>query len=167
MARLGLNPNPQIAGGASSTLNDYRNFLTMILNQGEFKGRRVLSEEAIRQMEHDQTRGAESKVATLVRLQAGTKYGLGEWLDRRDEQGQGLEISSPGAFGFRPWIDREHKLLGVFVVEIRDPRVKRKLASLGNLQKAVSLLISEKDAPPHGQGLTTPRPARFPDEPNP
>lgn len=142
--RLGLSRNPQIAGGASSTLHDYRNFLTMILNRGEFQGRRVLSEESIRQMEHDQTRGAESKAATLVRLQAGTKYGLGEWLDRQDDQGQGIEISSPGAFGFRPWIDRERNLLGVFVVEIRDQRVKRKLVSVGNPQEAVRRIVSEQ-----------------------
>lgn len=141
--RFGLSRNPRIAGGASSTLHDYRNFLTMILGRGEFQGRRVLSVEAIRQMEQDQTRGAESKAATLVRLQAGTKYGLGEWLDRQDERGQGIEISSPGAFGFRPWIDREHDLLGIFVVEIRDQRAKRKLASAGNPQVAVGRVINE------------------------
>jgi hypothetical protein len=97
-------------------------------------GKRVLSKDAIREMEKDQTGGAEQKSATLARLTAGSKYGLGEWLDRTNENGQGVEISSPGAFGFRPWIDRENDLLGVFVVEIRDRRTKRALARMGNIQ---------------------------------
>ena len=37
--RLGLSKNPRIAGGASSTMKDYGNFLTMILAEGEFNGR--------------------------------------------------------------------------------------------------------------------------------
>ncbi|QDV35661.1 serine hydrolase domain-containing protein [Tautonia plasticadhaerens] len=143
--RRGLSRNPQIAGGASSTLADYRNFLTMILDRGEFRGRRVLSEEAIRQMEVDQTRGAESKAATPVRLRAGTKYGLGQWLDRMDEQGQGVEVSSPGAFGFRPWIDREHGLLGVLVVEDRGRRARRAEGGVGNVQEAVRRIVEEAD----------------------
>ena len=142
--RFGLNPNPRIAGGASSTMNDYRNFLTMILNEGAFKGKQVLSKEAVREMEKDQTRGAEQKSATLMRLTAGSKYGLGEWLDRKDENGQGIEISSPGAFGFRPWIDRESKLLGVFVVEIRDLRTKRALSEMANIQERVRRVVSGK-----------------------
>jgi len=141
--RLDANRNPQIAGGASSTLGDYRNFLTMILNRGEFKGRRVLSEAAIRQMERDQTRGAGSKATSPVRLRAGTKYGLGEWLDRMDDAGQGIEISSPGAFGFRPWIDREHGLLGVLVVEVRDRRARAGLGGVGNVQEAVRRIVVE------------------------
>ena len=142
--RFGLNRNPRIAGGASSTMNDYRNFLTMLLAEGEFNGKRVLSKEAIREMEKDQTGGAEKKSATLARLTAGSRYGLGEWLDRKEENGQGIEISSPGAFGFRPWIDRENNLFGVFVVEIRDRRTKRALASMGNIQDHVRQVITGK-----------------------
>lgn len=143
--RFGLNRNPRIAGGASSTLNDYRNFLTMILNEGDFKGRRVLSKAAVREMEKDQTRGAEPKSATLFRLTAGSRYGLGQWLDRKDENDQGIEISSPGAFGFRPWIDRERNLLGVLVVEIRDRRTKRGLSEMGNLQDRVRTIVVQHD----------------------
>lgn len=126
-------------------MNDYRNFLTMILAEGEFRGKRVLSKEAIREMEKDQSRGAERRSATLARLSAGSKYGLGQWLDRKDENGQGIEISSPGAFGFRPWIDGKNKVLGVFVVEIRDRCTKRGLADLGNLQDRVRKIVVQHD----------------------
>jgi CubicO group peptidase (beta-lactamase class C family) len=145
--RLGLNKNPGIAGGASSTLDDYRNFLTMILDRGVFEGRRVLSEESIHAMEQDQTRGAASKVATPVRLREGTKYGLGEWLDRMDETGRGVEISSPGAFGFRPWVDRDRRVLGLLVVEIRDLRFKRSLNGLGQVQTQVGAILDRAARP--------------------
>ena len=85
----------------------------------------------------DQTANAEHKSATLVRLTAVSKYGLGERLDRTDEKGQGIEISSPGAFGFRPWIDRKNNVIGIFVVEIRDRPATRALAPLGNIQDRV------------------------------
>ncbi len=94
-------------------------------------------------MERDQSRGAGSKAASPVRLRAGTKYGLGEWLDRMDDAGQGIEISSPGAFGFCPWIDREHDLLGVLVVEVRDRRARAGLGGVGNVQEAVRRIVVE------------------------
>jgi len=41
---------PMIAGGAVSTLADYRRFLTMVADGGVFEGRRVLSEKAVAEM---------------------------------------------------------------------------------------------------------------------
>jgi CubicO group peptidase (beta-lactamase class C family) len=121
---LGQTANPRIAGGAGSTMNDYGNFLTMILNQGEFQGKQILSKDAIREMEHNQIGTAEFKQiadgnkfdsATLLRLQRSKRYGLGIWIDRKDESGQGIELSSLGVFGFRPWIDRQHGVIGVLL----------------------------------------------------
>ena len=31
-----------------------------------------------------------------------------------------FEVSSPGAFGFHPWIDRQRDLYGVYVIEAPD-----------------------------------------------
>jgi CubicO group peptidase (beta-lactamase class C family) len=39
--------NPHLAGGATSTARDYASFLTMLLNKGSFRGRRILSEAAV------------------------------------------------------------------------------------------------------------------------
>jgi CubicO group peptidase (beta-lactamase class C family) len=51
------NRNPLLAGGARSSLRDYGRFLEMIAGKGVYKGRRVLSEQAIREMQKDQTGG--------------------------------------------------------------------------------------------------------------
>src|SRR6266851_9547598 len=50
--------SPMLGGGARSTLRDYANFLSMIFNDGSFQGLRVLSKQAIREMEADQVHGA-------------------------------------------------------------------------------------------------------------
>jgi CubicO group peptidase (beta-lactamase class C family) len=84
----------------------------MLLDSGSFDGRRVLSPAAVAAMEHDWTRGAAVEPPAL----RSVGYGIGMWIDRTDSTGRALELSSQGAFGFTPWIDRERALLGVFAV---------------------------------------------------
>jgi hypothetical protein len=45
-----------------------------------------------------------------------TRYGLGEWRERVDATGRAVEVSSQGAFGFSPWIDKERMLVGVLML---------------------------------------------------
>ncbi|MFW0717434.1 serine hydrolase domain-containing protein [Pedobacter sp. N23S346] len=90
------------AGGAVSTVNDYMNFLNMILNKGEFHGKRVLSENSIAQMQVNRIT-ADVKIAYTPAEAAGMGYGYGEWIT-----GSGV-LSSPGLFGAFPWIDKEKK----------------------------------------------------------
>lgn len=116
-ARTERNRNPMLAGGAFSTLRDYGHFLEMILNKGVYRGRRVLSEKAVREMQRDQTGKLPLVVASNDRLGRKSHYGLGEWLDEQDAKGRPLQVSSPGAFGFRPWINHPRRLFGVWMVQ--------------------------------------------------
>ena len=112
----GLTINPQIAGGARSTPNDYIKYLNMIMNEGlAGNGTRVLSQAAITAMEQGQT--ANCTIAytpyPLTLLQTNNFYGIGNW---RDVTGSGdtlIEDSSPGAFGSHPWVDRSRKVTGI------------------------------------------------------
>lgn len=108
--------NPRIGGGAYSSLSDYRNLLLMHLQGGTFQGRRVLSEAAVAEMQRNQIVDI-----PVVRspLKAAAGYGLGVWIDLMDAQGNAVQLSSQGAFGFSPWIDVERNLLGVFLVRDR------------------------------------------------
>lgn len=109
---------PQIAGGAQSCLADYLNFLNMLQNKGVYKGKRILSEKAIEELLSDQTNGAKvgyspfSQYMDLFGNDMQMKYGLGNW---REQNLKGvLEFSSsPGAFGFTPWIDFKNHQYGV------------------------------------------------------
>lgn len=111
--------HPRVEAGVQSTLDDYLRFLEMLLARGKFRGRRVLSERAVNEIERDQTRGAKIAFSPWLQVKgveprsAQFRYGIGAWIERQAADGRGLEISSPGAWGFCPWIDRERGLAGV------------------------------------------------------
>jgi len=109
--------NPMLAGAARSSLRDYGHFLDMIANKGVYKGRRVLSEQAVREMQKDQTGSLPLKRASNDRMGRVSHYGLGEWLDVQDKDGRTVQVSSPGAYGFRPWLNLDRNLYGVFMMQ--------------------------------------------------
>jgi CubicO group peptidase (beta-lactamase class C family) len=111
-----------IVGGDNfpcSNAADYINFLRMILNDGIFDGRRVLSQAAVREMQADQLRGAVVEQPAYPEKALGERhhavYGLGEWRLVLDAKGEAVVLSSPSFAGFFPWIDKRHGIAGVFV----------------------------------------------------
>ncbi len=115
-AKVAANRNPMLAGGASSSLPDYSHFMEMIARRGMFRGRRVISEASVREMQRDQSGAALMKGASNDRMGRASHYGLGEWLDVQDKDGRPIQVSSPGAFGFRPWLHLDRELFGVFMM---------------------------------------------------
>lgn len=90
------------AGGAISTANDYLKFLVMIMNGGTAGGKRILSEESIKQMQLNRIR-PDVKIAYSPPEAAALGYGFGEWV-----MGEGY-VSSPGLFGSYPVVNTEKK----------------------------------------------------------
>ncbi len=109
---FGKTKNPRIGGGGSCALQDYGNLLQMYLAGGVFKGRRVLAETLVAEMEKDQSQGAPF---TPSRVSGGKQYGYGLtwWIDLLDAKGKGKEkgepvqFSCPGAWGAIPWLNRK------------------------------------------------------------
>ncbi len=143
--------NPILQGGLITTAADYGRFLTMLADNGVYGGSRILSERAVNEMETLQTADAELAYGSIPRakgwewqikgpdrrqrLPAG--YALGSWCELADQAGRCLMVSSPGALGAWPWIDRESGIYGIFVMRHRFPRVAESLlaareAILGN-----------------------------------
>jgi CubicO group peptidase (beta-lactamase class C family) len=115
--------SPMLGGGARSTLRDYGNFLSMIDQNGIFEGRRIISEQAIREMQADQVRGAVMQPGKeFVEQVRGFKhnaiYGLGEWREILDDHGDAIQISSPSWAGAYPWIDKTRHLYGFFLTHV-------------------------------------------------
>lgn len=113
---------PMLGGGARSTLRDYANFLSMISNNGAFKGRRILSAEAIVQMQADQVGAATFKKPEFIEIIRGNThngiYGLGEWREELDENGKAVLISSPSWAGAYPWVDKTCGIYGFFLTHV-------------------------------------------------
>lgn len=94
-----INPS----GGAISSAGDYMNFLVMLLNKGQFNGKKILSEKSVEEMHTLRTNASIIKYSPKVA--EGFNYGLGEWIQDTDENGKATVVSCPGLFGTWPLID--------------------------------------------------------------
>jgi CubicO group peptidase (beta-lactamase class C family) len=120
------------AGGAVSTPNDYLRFLTMILNKGLFNGKRILSAEAVAQMQISRI-SPDVKIAYSP-VEAGSfGYGYGEWVMGYNS------VSSPGLFGSFPWVDNgKHYAAFLMTFYIRNTgRNKRYMELMALVDQAI------------------------------
>ena len=106
-----VNPS----GGAVSTPMDYMNFMSMLLNSGEFKGKQVLSRESISQMQRSRTDNV--KILYRPAEAKSLDYGWGEWIFERNSAGESTVLSSPGLFGTYPWIDTQRNYAAIIFVK--------------------------------------------------
>ncbi|RIE07670.1 hypothetical protein SMC6_01660 [Candidatus Cryosericum odellii] len=121
---MGFNRNPDVAGGARSTAEDYSRFLTMLLQGGVWSGKHILSEQAVAQIEQDQAPASTiaetpyTTVSSLLPSTSGARPGLGMWREDADPGTETLLIAScPGTYGFTPWIDYKLNLAGVLSMQ--------------------------------------------------
>lgn len=120
--------NPLLQGGVVTTADDYMRFLSMLAANGRFDGQQILSEQAVAEMETAQTLG--KPMAYVPRgVKTKMQYGLGNWCEHWNADGHCTLVSSPGAFGTYPWIDRSSGLYGIFFVKDRLPRIGEHLVT--------------------------------------
>jgi CubicO group peptidase (beta-lactamase class C family) len=103
-AALGAN-NPLAAGGLRISARDYARLLAVVFHKGRTLGVAVgttaLFDAQAREPYPTVTVGASPGAAF------GFRYGLSAWLQCSTPATGCAVISSPGAFGFTPWIDRQ------------------------------------------------------------
>ena len=115
---------PMLGGGAKSTLHDYAHFLAMISNNGKYQNIQVLSQQSITEMHADQVGNVKNPVlepdyVNRVRTEQHTSvYGLGEWREELDNDGNVVLISSPSWAGAYPWIDKTTHTYGFFLTHV-------------------------------------------------
>lgn len=112
---LGPTTNPRVSGSAQSNLRDYARILRTLLRGGELDGVRILSEQSVADIFADQTVGL--PVRFTPPGSEGWGYGFGGWVSRTDADGNTTEFTSPGAFGYTPWIDLERDVFGIIMVQ--------------------------------------------------
>jgi hypothetical protein len=97
----GSAPNP--ADGANSTATDYMNFLQMLLNNGRFNGRQVLSESSVKELKKIHTSAAGAKYGP--KGAEGFGYALGSWVAEEGKNGEAGTLSGTGFSGTWPVVD--------------------------------------------------------------
>lgn len=109
------NRYPMANGGLFSTAGDYAAFCRMILNGGEFDGRRLLGAEAVRRMTGVQSGDLQTGFTP------GNAWGLG-WCVVREPQGVTAALSPGsfghgGAYGTQAWIDPPKRRVYLLMVQ--------------------------------------------------
>ena len=90
------------AGGARSSANDLIRFMTMLLNNGVYKGQRVLSEASVKELRTIQTNPGLIKYAADEAN--GFQYALGAWAPEENEK-QAMVLAAPSLGGTLPVVD--------------------------------------------------------------
>ena len=104
---FGKSPVVLPAGGATSSAADYMNFQIMILTKGVYKGKRILSENSIRQMQINRITN-DVKVAYSPAEAGDIGYGFGEWVPKNSTlSNPSTYVSSPGLFGSYPLVNNQ------------------------------------------------------------
>jgi CubicO group peptidase (beta-lactamase class C family) len=119
---FGKGPVALPAGGAWSTANDYINFLQMILQEGHFNGKKVLSKNAVIAMQQNRI-AADTKILSSPAEAGNWGYGFGEWVmdnppllpaaaGGMPASQRSDAVTSPGLFGSFPWVNNQKQYAG-------------------------------------------------------
>jgi hypothetical protein len=116
-ARLGNDilltyTQPQLAGGVESTAADYARFLRKLV-RNELRLRPLLATQSLCASD---AACARTGVTTPAPANEAWRYSLGHWVEDDSVVGDGA-VSSPGAFGFYPWINRARDTYGILARE--------------------------------------------------
>lgn len=110
---FGKQAVPLAAGSAWSTTKDYLNFLQMILNEGVFNGKQIISKNSIIEMQKNRI-AKDAKVVYSPAEAGNWGYGFGEWvMDDATGNTRSNSVTSPGLFGTFPWVDNEKKYCAI------------------------------------------------------
>ena len=101
--------NPNLEGGARTTVHDYEKVLLMQLNEGVCDGEQVFSAEGIARMQEDRI-GRVYGGSSFFEAYPG--YGLGWFVSRED-----AVVADPGAYGATPWLDLDRGYGAMILIE--------------------------------------------------
>ena len=106
---------PSGGGGLVSTAYDYLRFCQMLLNKGQYDGKRLLSRKTVQLMSSD-------NLGTIPGMGPGAGFGLGFAVSKAPGEagmmGSPGEYNWGGAAGTRFWIDPQEELIGIFMIQI-------------------------------------------------
>lgn len=137
---LGETENFRPSGGGEASMRDYGRILRTLLRGGEIGGTRLLSENAVQSMFVERTAGLPIASAPQEAIDNGYGYAFGMWVEERAEDGTPTVLSSPGAFGFTPWLDLTDDYWGIVMVDLlRQPLIPEINSIRDAIDEAIAL----------------------------
>jgi CubicO group peptidase (beta-lactamase class C family) len=139
------NNNPRVPGGVRSTMQDYAIVLAMLQNDGLHQGQRFINQATLEYMATDQAAGL---AIGYTPYPQSFGYGLGQWREAVDFNGVAARVSSPGAFGVTPWVDKRNSMAGIFFVKNQWSVLREEIFDLQHLINIVFSDIRKIPSPP-------------------
>jgi len=112
--------NPLIAGGIRATMNEYAKILALDFNRGTYQGNTLINSALFTAQATEQYPNTVIGNSPFANSGLNFHYGLAAWLECPPPATNCAVLSSPGAFGFTPWFDRDsgyYAILGMEVTE--------------------------------------------------
>ena len=98
--------NPLVAGGLRLTTAEYMHLLRLAFHKGTTSGRSLISAARFDQQGVEPYPGVTIGKSPMAEAGLPFHYSLDAWLECATPAAGCSVISSPGAFGFTPWLDR-------------------------------------------------------------
>jgi D-alanyl-D-alanine-carboxypeptidase/D-alanyl-D-alanine-endopeptidase len=112
--------NPLIAGGLRATMNEYATMLALEFNRGVHQGNVLIGTALFAAQASEPYPNAVIGNSPFGATAYNFHYGLASWLECTPPAVACNVISSPGAFGFTPWIDRDGGYYAVLGMEVTE-----------------------------------------------
>jgi CubicO group peptidase (beta-lactamase class C family) len=109
--------NPLVAGGLRATTDEYGPFLDLVLADGRHDGQVLVRPDLIARLYQNRYPDAEVAVTPLEGTAYDFRYGFTTWLECTGPVRACDVVSSPGSFGFTPWVDRKTGYWGILAME--------------------------------------------------
>jgi CubicO group peptidase (beta-lactamase class C family) len=110
--------NPLIAGGLRATMDEYARVLQLEFSRGLYGGNRLLPDALFTEQGTEPFPDAEIGNSPVESLGLDFHYGLTAWLECPPPAVNCGVLSSPGAFGFTPWVDRDGGYYAMIAMEV-------------------------------------------------
>ncbi len=110
--------NPLVAGGLRATMNEYATLLALVFNRGAFQGNPLISSALFDAQASEPYPSAVIGNSPFGNVGLPFHYGLTTWLECAPPATDCAALSSPGAFGFTPWLDREGGYYAILGMEV-------------------------------------------------
>jgi serine-type D-Ala-D-Ala carboxypeptidase/endopeptidase len=124
--------NPLIAGGLRATMNEYAVMLGLEFSRGVYGGNALIDAAFFAAQSSEAYPGAVIGNSPFANAGLPFHYGLAAWLECAPPAVNCNVVSSPGAFGFTPWVDRDGGYSAILGMEVTE-------SQSGVVQFAVSL----------------------------
>lgn len=109
--------NPLVAGGLRISTHDYARLLAAVFHRGRVGAVTVATPTLFDAQGREPYPGVVIGASPALRQGWAFRYGLGAWLQCTTPATGCASLSSPGAFGFTPWIDREGGYYAIIAME--------------------------------------------------